>query len=137
PTLFRSRESRIDGAPHGCAHGTLVRVVRTWRWNRHLPQRQAQRVGLRFDEIEPDGVHRDSSCTFVDGRQKRADLDVIAPPQDMHHPRTVFAARPGNEDPHLNASGWRVAASRRTASATRGPGTTNSSPTSRYTRPVF
>src|SRR5207249_627490 len=85
----------------------------------------------------PDGMHGHAPGCFVDRRHQSGDVHIAARSEHMHHPCAVFAARPGDKDLHLNASGWRVSASRRTAPTPRGPGTTNSPPTSRYTRLVF
>ena len=51
-------------------------LVRAGRRNRHLPERQSERVGLRLEQFDADGVHRDTPGALVDRRQERANRDV-------------------------------------------------------------
>ena len=46
------------------------------------------------EEFAPDGVHRHAIVQLVDGREQTDDLDLVAPPQDVKRPCTVFAAAP-------------------------------------------
>src|SRR5439155_503458 len=116
--------------------------------NRYEPQRQPERVRLRLQQLDSDGMHRDPLRRLVDRRQQRADLDVSPLTQHVNHPRAVFAAGPRNQAlghlviwssgylvNHIQyLSGCSARAKRPAASTIRGPGTTNSSPTSRCTR---
>ena len=71
------------------------------------------------------------------GQQAAARRPGIGSSQHVQHPRRVLAARPRDQDLHRAASGWSAPASRSTASATRGPGTTRPSPARTWTRPSF
>ena len=72
------REPFADGARDGGGHRALVDLIGTRRRNRHGPQRQAERAGLRFEHFDPHRMHRHSVARPVDGRQQCGDLDTQA-----------------------------------------------------------
>jgi len=91
------REAFGDRAADGLRHRPLVDLVGTRRRNRDRPERQAERVRLRLQQLDSHGVHRHALRGLVDRRQQRAELDIGPVAQDVHHPRGVLPARPGDE----------------------------------------
>ena len=126
----RVGEALAHRAGDGLPHFLFVDLIRARRWNRHHPERKAERLGLGLQHLDAHRMHRHPLRRLVDRGQQRANRDVAALPQGVHHPGAVFAARPGDQRLHLKRPGCRASASLRVASTTRGPGTTNSSPAS-------
>jgi hypothetical protein len=95
------REPCCDRAFDGPSHRTLVCLVRTGKWNRHGPQRQLERFGLRLEELRANGMHRHATERLVDRRQHRSNLDVAALAEHVNQPRAVLPRAPGNKSPEF------------------------------------
>src|SRR6185437_2866843 len=80
---------------HRLAHRLLVRLIRTWRRNRHLHQRQARRFSLHVQQPLAHRVHRHALKRLVHRRQQRRHLEIAAPPHHFQRPRAILAAAPG------------------------------------------
>jgi hypothetical protein len=96
------REAFADAAADDVHHGGFVFRVRTGVGQRHGPERQTGRRGLRLEHVPPNSVHRHAVHRAVHRRQERRDRPRVLPVQHVERPGAVLAAAPRQEDLHYS-----------------------------------